>query len=377
MSKPVRADSSPEATEHTNTPIRILIVEDSAVQSLLLRHVLETQAGLEVVGTACNGQEALRLTAELEPDLITMDVQMPVMDGLEATRAIMERYPRPILVVAALSSKQSVAAQEMLGAGALDVFPKPTNLDEWYAVAELLGERVRVLAHASLLSETKLQSYSSAARRTALANRGRPHVIALAASTGGPLALQRILRRLPANYCVPIVVVQHIAPGFGAGLARWLGSTCALPVRLAVERADVECRGVTVAPDDQHLLVTYEKKFQFGADLSVGSLRPRADLLFSSLARVYGALAVGIVLTGMGDDGAQGLSELHRAGALTIAQDESTSVVYGMPKAAFEAGATTLMLSLNDIATLVRQLGVKSPHTTDTRGSYPSSESRP
>jgi len=367
MSNQAHAGNASESTGSPNAPIRVLIVEDSAVQSLLLRRVLEAQGDLLVVGVARDGREALRLAAELAPDLVTMDVQMPLMDGLEATRLMIKHHPRPILVVATLSSKHTTVAQEMLGAGALDVFPKPMGLDGWSLAAEALRERVRALARIRLSARPKPEGFPPIAWHATLSDWGRPSVIAIAASTGGPPALRQILRVLPPGYPVPVIIVQHIAPGFGAGLAQWLASVCALPVRLAEERECIERPGVTVAPDDKHLLVADDGRFLCDAGMPIGSLRPRADLLFSSLARVYGRLTVGIVLTGMGNDGAQGLAEIRRAGGITIAQDQDSSVVYGMPKAAHDAGAAMLVLSLDEIAALLGQLGNEPPGVANLR----------
>jgi two-component system chemotaxis response regulator CheB len=339
----------------TNKRIRVLIAEDNHLHAEILQQILRAHKDLLIVGVAGHGQEAQRLNEELRPDLITMDVHMPVLDGYEATLAIMATRPVPILVIAELASRHDISAQKMLGAGALDIFPKPQGLELWAAASEALAQRIRVLSRTRVAARPRpaisprTATGPAAPAAPCADTSGSPRLVAMVASMGGPAALLRILRQLPAGYALPIVVVQHTAVGFGAGLARWLGQSCAVPLTLVNEETALVAPGIYLAPDDRHLILAEGERLLPDSAAAVGSLRPRGDLLLSSVARLCGARAVGIILTGMGDDGARGLLEMRRAGALTIAQDESSAAMFAMPKVAAATGAAALVLTLDEI----------------------------
>lgn len=353
------------------TPLRILIVDDSALMRRMLRELLEGDPEVCVVGEAADGRAALAKVAELRPDLITLDVRMPEMDGVETTRQIMAYHPTPILVLtASLSSYDVDITFQMLGAGALDVMEKPrlSSPVEIEQCRRALLRKVRLLARVKVVThlrgrrkppETGTQSAEASAINVSafvadggLSPRKRPSshtlpaafpIVVIGASTGGPRVVRQILGALPATFPAAVLVVQHIAPGFSAGLVEWLAPGTALPVRLAVE-GDLLCPGqVFVAPDRLDLLV------QPGGCVHLSGLplllqRPAIDIAMQSVAAVFGADTIGVLLTGMGRDGAIGLRAIRRVGGYTIAQDEASCTIYGMPRAASELGAAAAVL---------------------------------
>lgn len=343
-------------------PIRVLIAEDSPVARELLVAILQNVPDLSVIGTARTGVEAVRLAKRLQPNLIIMDVYMPEMDGLEATRQIMSETPCPVVMVSAnLNKSEENLTFEALRAGALSVLSKPTLNDP---------PEVRQ----ALITQLKLMAEVKVVRRWAAPgqpNKGLPatgpltwtqdgrlkiQLVAIAASTGGPGVLAEILRRLPADFPVPILVVQHITAGFGPGLTDWLNQQTPLQVQLAQPGERPQAGQALIAPDNHHLLVNRLGLITLSEAPPLGGLRPSANVLFQSVAEVYGAAAIGIILTGMGSDGAQGLKAMHEAGAHTIAQDQESCVVFGMPAVAIELGAVQQILPGSKIAAAVSKL---------------------
>ena len=353
--------------------IRVLVAEDSPTARALLVSMLSSDAGITVIGEARNGTEAVALADTLRPDLITMDVQMPEIDGLEATVRIMTRAPVPIIVVSSLASGSEVELSlEATRAGALMVLPKPEgprspHFEEQRAqlvsavkamaqvkVVRRWGSSNLALRPKSLASATLGRVSGERPRLTPPNMRAvgseRPRVVAIGASTGGPAALRDLFAALPADFRVPVLVVQHISKGFVGGLALWLGGSTKLRVRVAAA-GDVAAKGtIYVAPDDHHLGIRDDYRIVVSSDPPVGSFRPSASHLFSSAANAFGSATVAVILTGMGDDGLQGLREVHAAGGLVIAQDEASSVIYGMPREAVRAGIAHVVLPLGDMA---------------------------
>jgi two-component system, chemotaxis family, protein-glutamate methylesterase/glutaminase len=342
--------------------LRVLVVDDSEVARRLLTGVLGRDGGLQVVGEASSGAEALRLAARLRPDVITMDVQMPGMDGLEATRRIMEQHPAPIVVVSGGHDPADLAhSVRALDAGALAALRKPRGpADPGFAAeaAELVGT-VKLMAEVKVFRRRPANAATGAPgpgpasngppNGTPSARRHPAELVAVSASTGGPTALATILRGLPAATPVPVLVVQHITPGFDAALATWLDETTPLPVRLAADGQRPRPGEVVIAPADAHLGLSGDRvELLTGPPLN--GHRPSATHLFASVARALGPRAVGVVLTGMGSDGAAGLLELRRAGGTVLAQDEASCVVPGMPAAAVAAGAVDQVVPLGELA---------------------------
>jgi two-component system chemotaxis response regulator CheB len=338
--------------------LRVLVVDDSEVARRLLVSVLAGAGGLGVVGEASSGAEAVRLAGRLRPDVITMDVQMPGMDGLETTRRIMERHPAPIVVVSGGHDPHDLAhSMRALDAGALAALRKPHGpLDPGFAaeVAELVST-VRLMAEVKVFRRRPAPSppaSSPAAPAGDGASRPRPpaELVAVGASTGGPAALAGILRGLPAATPVPVLVVQHITPGFETALVTWLDETTPLRVRLAADGQRPTAGEVLVAPAGSHLGLSAAGRVRIGEDPPLAGHRPSATYLFASVARALGARAVGVILTGMGSDGVAGLLQLRRAGGTVLAQDQASCVVPGMPAAAVAAGAVDEVVPLERLA---------------------------
>lgn len=340
--------------EGVTTGVRVLVVDDVALARQTIRSALETDPEITVVGEAENGAEAVALAARLQPDVITMDVLMPVMDGYEATERIMAAHPTPIVAVTSLPLADGSVLGRMLAAGAVDVVAKAFGREpaQRERMRRALVAAVRAAASAGvrrpgrvLLREQGLAS----GQQARLAVRRQVDVVVVAASTGGPGALQVLLRGLPRSTRFPVLVVQHIADGFADWLAEWLGRGVELPVSVARDGLRAEPGHVYLAPCDWHMLVTPNRTIRLNRALPVGGLRPSADVLFRSASQSFGPGVVGIVLTGMGEDGAEGARAIRSAGGIVLVQDEETSAIWGMPRAVISAGAADAVLPLSEI----------------------------
>jgi two-component system chemotaxis response regulator CheB len=347
-------------------PIRLLVAEDSAVCRELLVTIFQNAPGVQVVGTARDGAEAVRLAKRLKPDVVTMDVFMPEMNGYEATRQIMAEAPCPIVVVSGrLNNTENDLTFNALQAGALSVLPRPTlseNQEAFVQQVKLMAgvkvvRRKLTVPTSSVIRQPKpnygIRNTEHEIRNTEYGLRTTPSqitLIAIAASTGGPGALATILSQLPADFPAPILIAQHITRGFGADLAAWLDKQTPLTVHLARHTAELKPGHVLIAPDDGHLLVNGQGVVALQKPLPGERYCPSADILFSSVAQVFGSTAVGIILTGMGDDGAKGLATLRQTGAHTIAQDAGTAVIHSMPATAIQLGAAETIQPVQHIA---------------------------
>ncbi|PKL50641.1 MAG: chemotaxis response regulator protein-glutamate methylesterase [Candidatus Riflebacteria bacterium HGW-Riflebacteria-2] len=343
--------------------IKVLIVEDSLVSQELLIHILTSDPDVRVVGVAHNGEEAIEAVQILKPDVVTMDIHMPGIDGFEATRQIMATQPTPIVVVS--SSKVTGEAAQVFKAievGALAVFHRPpgvTHPDHKKAANDLL-QTVKLMSEIKVVKRLHhLQKKSESlpappmTRVPALKSSAEIQLVAIGASTGGPIALQKILSLLPKDFSLPILIVQHIASGFVGGFVDWLASCCSLPVLLAVHGQVTLPGHIYVAPDNFHMGIDKGLRIDLSATPPEGGLRPSVAHLFRSAAEIMGAKAVGILLTGMGKDGAQELKLMKDKGAITIAQDAESSVVFGMPGEAVRLDAATSVLSPAEIADML------------------------
>lgn len=341
-------------------PVRVLLVDDSRTARALMRQLCENDPRLSVVGEAGDGQRAVELVASLRPSIVVMDIEMPLMNGIEATRQIMGESPTPILVVTAHYDAQDVALSlRAVQAGALSLLHKPggPGSPNFQQDAQRFVQLVKALAGVRPVRRHLNGGKPQPAVAPPAPVRATVPVraIGVAASTGGPAALYRLLTLLPRRLGVPVFVVQHIVDGFAPGLAVWLGTATALPVRLAEEGDRVIPDTVYVAPDRRHLQVSRLGRVSLSEHPPIGGFRPSATALFTSMAEVYGGGAIGVVLTGMGSDGLEGARALHRVGAPVLAQDADSSAVFGMPRAVAEAGLATSVGPVEHIAgTLAR-----------------------
>lgn len=345
--------------------LKVLVVDDSASVRELLQHIVNSAPDMRAVGVAKDGLEAVQMTHELRPDVILMDVIMPRMDGLEATSEIMHAVPTPIvLVTASLESHETNIAFRAMSLGALALYRKPDGPahSEHSAQVALLLNKLRLMAGVQVIRHRKgrvgLAPAPSARIEVSPDVTAPPEIIAIVASTGGPGALVTILQALPQDFAVPIVIVQHISSDFVDSLRSWMARTTALAVTVAQPGERPLPGTAYLAPGGTHLRLTRARRFEMDAQPSTAYHIPSGDVLLESVGHSYGDRAVGVVLTGIGDDGARGLRVMADAGAFTIAQNEATSAVYGMPKAAL--GAARRVLPLPDIApVLMRLAGVK------------------
>lgn len=340
--------------------MRVLVAEDSPTVRLMLCRMLEMDPAIKVVGTAANGREAVEQVAALKPDLVTMDVNMPVMDGLTAIEHIMAANPVPVLVVSSVVDKENAAnAARALGAGAVDVIVKPTpkSLDEFKRVAAGLTARIKLLSRARVITHPRARlahgaTHSDRAVPASGAHPGRK-VVAIGSSTGGPQALHCILRGLPADLKMAVVVVQHIARGFTDGLIEWLSGNCKLKIIKGYEGHSVNEGEIVIAPDGIHMVISPGGHIRLVQRPVPGPHKPSIDVLMESVADVYGSGAIGVILTGMGRDGAQGIKAIHDRGGYTIAQDQDTSVIFSMAKEAIKLGGVDKVAPLSDVGHMI------------------------
>lgn len=341
---------------NSDQPIRVLLVEDSRAQRELLSGMLSA-GGFQLAGVVASGAAAVEAAGRLRPDVIAMDIHMPGLDGYEATRQIMQRCPTPIVLISNSGGDTAQRSVAALSAGALAVVRKPGaphHPDHSQERANLLTT-LRLMAGVRVV--TRFERHLPAPLPGPAAPAGaRPRVLALAASTGGPAAVQTVLQGLGADFGLPVLLVQHIARGFIEPLVQWLNSTVPLRVRIASQGELLLAGRVYVAPDDHHLLAGGGASAALRPAAPGDRFSPSADVLFESVAQVYGAQAVGVIMTGMGDDGARGLQRLRQAGAHTIGQDRDSCVVYGMPDVAGRLGAVVQVAPLDGIAAAVLQL---------------------
>ena len=354
-------------------PYRVLVVDDSALVCRFILRALARSSDILVVGTAADPYEARDKILELKPDLITLDIEMPRMDGLTFLKILMEKYPMPVIVLSSLSQHNSQQAMEALNLGAAEVMAKPYGAYSLGEVADVLGDRIRgILSNTKPLSAVRAPFTSVGAKRRAArkmieedasaarlgGNWSASSVGLVGASTGGTVALRKILSRLPKE--MPgLCIVQHMPAYITKAFADGLNAECAMEVREAQDGDWVEAGLALIAPGDYHMLLVREEgrcRVRLRQTPKVWYQRPAIDVLFRSAVASVGRHAVAVVLTGMGRDGAEGLLQLKNVGARTIAQDQGSSVVYGMPKVAFELGGVDEVLPLEEIADGIQRL---------------------
>ena len=354
--------------------IRVLIVEDSPVEQELLRHLLDADPQLEVVGVAGDGEQAIAEVARLQPDLVTMDIHMPRLNGFDTTRRIMEQHPVPIVIVSGSFSRRDLDKTfRAMEAGALALVRKPRGIGHpahQQDVRELL-DTVKAMAEVTVIRRWPPQRREVSPPQPLPAPPRKAEalsVIAIGASTGGPTTLRQILELLPSDLPVPLLVVQHMAKGFTTGLADWLAATTGLSVHLARNGETPLPGHVYLAPDNVHLQLGPDRRLRLCADPPENGLRPAVASLFRSVAASCGPHAMGILLTGMGRDGAAELGDIRRQGGVTVAQDEGSAIVFGMPGEAVRIGAAEFVLPPGRIAQLICRL-TRKPESQEGRPS--------
>ena len=345
--------------------IRILVVEDSPVIRDFLTHILNLVADLQVVGVAHNGEEALKLVREHRPDVITMDIHMPGMNGFETTLRIMETQATPIVIVSGSSSvTEAVTAFQALKVGALAVMPRPYGFGhpQFTSSTNQLVETLRLMAGVKVVRRWPAQQIGSCelVAATAVPAGTQVRMVAIGASTGGPAAIATILAGLHGKLPCPLLIVQHICDGFIHGFVEWLNQVCGLPVHLAVHGEQPLPGHVYIAPDGFHMGVSPARAILLDAAPPADGLRPSVAYLFRSVAAVFGPQALAILLTGMGSDGAKELKLIRDAGGITVAQSRASSIVHGMPGEAIRLGAAKHVLAPEAIADLLSGLGRNS-----------------
>lgn len=364
----------------TTRRIKVLIIEDSPVVQELLSHIVGQDPRLEVAGIAASGEQALRMIERVHPDVVSLDIRLPGMDGFQVTQQIMRQRPTPIVVVASGAADADIP-MKALQAGALAVVEKPGSLSrgdyqalsrhlctQLYSMSQVKVIRQRIIARAA---RTPARSGGG---QPAAENRSPPPLppqadmpaqrvykaLGIATSTGGPNALVKLLGGLGSLPPLPILLVQHIGAPFVAGFASWLGSVCPFPVVLAENGSFPAARTIHMSPGDRHLSLTPAGRIVLSGDPPQCGQRPSGDVLFEAMAAAYGPGGLGVILTGMGEDGARGLLAMRQAGAYTIAEHASTAVIHGMPGAAVRLGAALEELPLDDIPARLLQL-VQNP----------------
>jgi two-component system chemotaxis response regulator CheB len=358
---------------------RVLVVDDSALMRKLIPRMLEADSSIEVVGTAMDGNFCLKKIEELRPNVVTLDLEMPGMNGIDTLKEIMRRNPLPVIVVSSHSIEGASITFKALGLGAFDFVSKPQDAAAHMAdTARLLITKIKAAADCKVVRPGTLLGKPARPEKIAPGKSALPAVktVGIGISTGGPQALEYLLSQLPPEFPGAIVVVQHMPSGFTEMFARRLDELCALRVKEAQSGDLLQAGRVLICPGSRHMTV---KRLPMGDvvvlndDAPVNGHRPSVDVLFDSLAQEFGRLGIAVLMTGMGDDGAQGLGAVKKAGGMTIAQSEESCVVFGMPKAAIERGYATRVVALDVLAATLQALcsrdpGQKDPGQKDVNG---------
>ncbi len=333
--------------------IRVLVVDDSSFVRKALLRIFDEDPGIEVVGAARSGKEAIEKVMLLTPDVITLDVIMPGMDGLDTLRLIMESRPTPVLMLSQFTRQGADLTLKALELGAMDFVDKSsTGMMDFFDLAREITSKIK-----SIAGSRPLRLGASAMALRAIETRGLVDAVAVGASTGGPMALQMLLPKFPEGISFAVLVVQHMPHGFTGPLARRLDALCAVRVKEAEEGDIVKPGIVFIAPAGLHMTVRNipghgdgVRRIRLGIEPVSAVHRPSVDVLFSSVAKAFGGRSIGVILTGMGTDGAAGMRQMKEEGAVTLAQDEATSAIFGMPRAAVETGAADNALPITSMA---------------------------
>ena len=345
--------------------VRVLVVDDSALMRKLIPQMHEAAPAIEVVGTAMDGNFCLKKIEELRPNVVTLDLQMPGMNGIDTLKEIMRRHPMPVIVVSSHSTEGASITFKALGLGAFDFVSKPQDASSHMAgVARELISKIKAAAICKVVHSKFMRAYPAPPEKLVPSKVTVPSkTVAIGISTGGPQALEFLLAQLPADFPGAILVVQHMPEGFTDMFARRLDDICALRVKEAQSGDALQAGRVLICPGSRHMVV---RRLPMGDtvvltdDIPVNGHRPSVDVLFHSMAEQYGRAGIAVLMTGMGEDGAQGLGAVKKAGGMTIAQSEESCVVYGMPKAAIERGYATRVVALEVLPSTLQALCVRN-----------------
>ncbi|MBU1906515.1 MAG: chemotaxis-specific protein-glutamate methyltransferase CheB [Candidatus Omnitrophica bacterium] len=336
--------------------IRVMVVDDSPLMCKVLTNILNSDPQIIVVGVAHNGKEAVEIVSYLKPDIITMDIHMPVMDGLEATKQIMASYPIPILVVSTSVFKVGMSKVfKAISYGAMDVITKgDMEITEDRGAGVELLEKIKFLSNLKVikqpLGKAEKEKKEKAAVLQISKKKALDRVVAIVASTGGPQVILEIIKSFPQDFPCGIVVVQHIAEGFVEGLVDWLNAECQMKVKVAADSEEIASGVVYIAPSGLQFRVEEDRRIHLFNEPAYNGHRPSGDVLLESVAKAYREKAIAIILTGMGGDGALGMKVVKQLGGRTIAQDEKSCIVFGMPKVAIQMGVIDDVLPVEKIA---------------------------
>ncbi|MBF0344455.1 MAG: chemotaxis-specific protein-glutamate methyltransferase CheB [Nitrospirae bacterium] len=355
--------------------VNVLIVEDSPVAAQLLCHVLSSDPDIRVLAVAKNGKEALTILERQRPDVITMDINMPGIDGYETARQIMKTRPVPIVIVSSVYNPQEISASfKAVEAGALAILEKPPGprhpdyqkkTRELVTTVKLMSEVKVVKRYGSVVQySADIKDTTKTVQSTTASD---IKVIAIGTSTGGPVILQSILSQLPKEFQIPILIVQHISKGFTEGFVNWLSKSTRYPVRIATHGESIKPAQAYVAPDDIHMGINSSGSIMLSNESPHGTIRPSVSYLFRAVAASFRCQAIGVLLTGMGKDGAAELKLIRDSGGITIAQDKESSTVYGMPAEAARIGAATYILSPEDIVQFLIGTAKREINSTQER----------
>jgi two-component system chemotaxis response regulator CheB len=331
-------------------PIRVLVVEDSSFMRNALKRRIESDSRFQVIDTAQNGQEGVEKALSLKPDVVTLDIEMPVKNGLEALKEIVAKSSIPVIMVSAITQAGAKITIDALSIGAVDFIPKSKG-------AELIHEKLLAAVNAGLsrriMAGRRAAPPPMAPRPTRTTTRIPAKIVVIGSSTGGPQALQEVIKALPANLPVPVVVAQHMPPHFTLALAKRLNDICPLKVMEAEDGMPLSPGTVLIGPGGMHLRVT-STHVKVEPDRGESLYKPSVDVLAESAIGVFGKQILGVMLTGMGNDGAKEFIKLHKSGGYTLVQDQASCVVYGMPRAVADAGAANEVLTLEQIGPRIR-----------------------
>ena len=341
--------------------IKVLVVDDTALMRKLISDILTRDPEIEVIGTAPDGYLAIQKIKRLKPDVVTMDVEMPRMDGLTALSKIMEEHPVPVIMVSSHTYEGAKVTLEALELGAFDFIPKPTGIrsEAFSIIADNLIAKVKAAAMTKLKRiEKKKEETETPSIKKIGSKKFTASIVGIGISTGGPPSLRTIFREFPEDYPIPITVVQHMPPGFTRALAERLDKISKLHVKEAEQGERLEKYTAYIAPGDYHMEIRNGRVVLKKGERIWGQ-RPAADPMFFSIAEEYGKFSLGVVMTGMGRDGAQGLKKIKERGGKTIAQNKETCVVFGMPRVAIEEGSVDLVVPLEEIPDAIIKMSIK------------------